>query len=191
WASACFRSSTMERLPRLAARNMAEMSALRGPTLREVSPEGDSILMTSAPWSASMPAAIGPDRTADRSSTRMPSSGPAMVRLLSLFTSRPDATSLRPGAGDRRPRTARHRPRKWACPTLRPRRRHRFPAAAFPWLRAAAAPWRDPAWRDPGRRWPRPAPLARRYWAAWRVHGAIRISRARNAWQARDRDQIG
>ena len=55
--------------------NIADMSPLAGPMRRLRSPPGGSTLMTSAPWSASSAVHIGPDSTADRSSTRMPCSG--------------------------------------------------------------------------------------------------------------------
>lgn len=47
--ASCFRSMTMERLPRLAAMYMADMRPLAGPIMRVVSPSGGSTLMTSAP----------------------------------------------------------------------------------------------------------------------------------------------
>ena len=68
----------MERLPRLEAMNMADKSPLAGPIMREVSPSWDSTLMTDAPWSHSMAAAIGPESTVDRSRMRTEARGSVM-----------------------------------------------------------------------------------------------------------------
>src|SRR5262245_14715484 len=50
--------------------------------VRRRSPAGGSILMTSAPWSASVREQIGPTTTEVWSMTRMPASGPLLIRIL-------------------------------------------------------------------------------------------------------------
>ena len=77
-ASGFFRSTHSERLPRLQAKKPGGRP-LRPVAMRRISsPAGDSTLMTSAPWSASMAAATGPDTMVVKSTTRTPSSGPAI-----------------------------------------------------------------------------------------------------------------
>ena len=75
-ASGFFRSMHRERLPRLQAKKPAVRPLRRRPMRRVSSPEGDSTLMTSAPWSARMAAAMGPDTMAVKSTTRTPAKGP-------------------------------------------------------------------------------------------------------------------
>ena len=59
------------------------------PNMRAGSPSGGSILMTSAPQSASIPPAAGPATQTPSSTTLMPSSGPAIITPSeSYFTSR-------------------------------------------------------------------------------------------------------
>jgi hypothetical protein len=70
----------MDRLPRLATQNMPDIPLRLLPSHRRMSPiPGGSTLTTSAPWSARSVAVNGPDTTADTSSTRTPSRGPAIT----------------------------------------------------------------------------------------------------------------
>ena len=64
----------------LAAANNAPFSPLRGPINRALSGRsGDSILITSAPWSPNKDPAKGPDTIVDRSITFTPSRGPFIL----------------------------------------------------------------------------------------------------------------
>ena len=66
------------RLFRLHDRNEADIPLLMLPKFRMRSPRGDSILMTSAPWSASSMVATGPATMVVRSRTRTSWRGPAI-----------------------------------------------------------------------------------------------------------------
>ena len=78
--SAVLRSTQSERFERLQDRKVADMPRWMTPYWRMMSPAGASILITSAPWSASIMVATGPETMVVRSSTRMPSSGPGMAQ---------------------------------------------------------------------------------------------------------------
>src|ERR1700760_4922952 len=78
-SAGAFRSNATERLLRFQIMNGALSPLTKGGMPRALSPApGCSILTTSAPWSASIIAQYGPDRCEVRSSTRSPSSAPAM-----------------------------------------------------------------------------------------------------------------
>ena len=83
--SSCRTFSAMLRLPRLSSSNggligtSMPAAVLNRPRIG--SPVGGSILITSAPQSAMMPAAAGPATQKPSSTTRMPASGPVMPRL--------------------------------------------------------------------------------------------------------------
>ena len=96
-----FRSSAMDFLPRLKLRNLPFMPGERPlpASWRSKSPPGLSSLITSAPCSARTPVQTGPTTTEERSSTRIPASGPLMV-LPSKFTA---AASHGSAAGQIRP----------------------------------------------------------------------------------------
>ena len=76
----------MLRLPRLSSSKggligtSIPAAVLNSPRIG--SPVGGSILITSAPQSAMMPAAAGPATQKPNSTTRMPSNGPDMRRLI-------------------------------------------------------------------------------------------------------------
>src|SRR5438445_5400972 len=85
-ASSFSRSRTMPRLPRLSSSN-GGLSAAGAPSAeakrpRKGSPAGGSILITSAPQSASSAAQDGPATQSPISTTLMPFSGPAIACLL-------------------------------------------------------------------------------------------------------------
>jgi len=72
----------MLRLLRLTARKYADAPSTKGgPKPRHSSPSGDSILMTSAPWSPSIWPQNGPARTREASMTRRPASAPPLSLL--------------------------------------------------------------------------------------------------------------
>src|SRR6185437_11580966 len=78
--SACFlKSITTERLLRFQVMNGALSPLTKGGMLRAESPVGGSILMTSAPWSASIIAQYGTERWLVRSRTRRWSSAPGIL----------------------------------------------------------------------------------------------------------------
>src|SRR6188472_3608611 len=81
-----FRSRTIPRLLRFIIRNEADSSpTLGGTDLRVSSPSGVfSILMTSAPMSASMSVQVGPAITCVRSTTFSPVNGPVMMNVSPL-----------------------------------------------------------------------------------------------------------
>ena len=80
--SAVFRSMVTERLLRLRLRNEAEKPLLAVAVgARVVACRGSSTLITSAPWSARIMVAHGPDSIEVRSTTRMPANGP-MINVL-------------------------------------------------------------------------------------------------------------
>src|ERR1700722_18506935 len=70
WPVSDVRSTQMLRLPRL------RLAKYESPTCREMSPPGGSILMTSAPRSASIIVAYGPANIWPISRIRMPARGP-------------------------------------------------------------------------------------------------------------------
>src|SRR5438105_1515490 len=69
------RSSTIERLPALTCEYSPERPRITLPNACETSVPGSSARTTSAPWSARIRPANGPDTARDRSSTRRPSRG--------------------------------------------------------------------------------------------------------------------
>ncbi|MNC87417.1 hypothetical protein D3C83_31440 [compost metagenome] len=79
---ASFKSSTMLRLLRFKCRNLAPMPGVTDfPFITRIrSPDFDSTLITSAPWSARIWVASGPTTTEVRSTTRTPSRGPPAMR---------------------------------------------------------------------------------------------------------------
>src|SRR3990167_2124533 len=74
-ASGFLRSSTIERLPALSWPNIVPAPSRCTGRLRMRSPSGDSILITSAPMSASNRLQCGPAMVVEKSRTRRPSSG--------------------------------------------------------------------------------------------------------------------
>ena len=83
--SPVLRSRVMERLLRLRLRNCAENPRCRLLSERVWSPcAGSSTLITSAPWSARIIVAHGPDSIEERSTTRMPAIGPIRYSCKSL-----------------------------------------------------------------------------------------------------------
>src|SRR4051812_31217761 len=75
--SGWWRSSAIERLPRLHVKYSALIPLTDTPTQRPRSPiPGRSTFTTSAPWSAMSAAAYGPVSAIEKSRTRMPRSGP-------------------------------------------------------------------------------------------------------------------
>ena len=103
------RSSVMDRLPRLAMWNIADMSPCRVPEKRARSgADARSILITSAPRSARMPAASGPESDVVTSRTLIPCSGP-------LTWHPPDLPAGKSAAPGQVPGT-RRRPRKHPAP---------------------------------------------------------------------------
>src|SRR6478752_2456073 len=75
--SGWWRSSAIERLPRLHVKYRALMPLTATPTQRPRSPmPGRSTFTTSAPWSAMSAAAYGPVSAIEKSRTRTPRSGP-------------------------------------------------------------------------------------------------------------------
>src|ERR1700758_366054 len=74
------------------------------PNIRPGSPLGGSILITSAPQSARMPAAAGPATQTPSSTTLMPSTGPAMAKFLP--SNHADRTHPRGWCGSARPELA-------------------------------------------------------------------------------------
>src|SRR5579871_3207372 len=79
--SAALRSTAIERLLRLKARNFDDIAPERDgpPSRRNRSPSSGSSLTTSAPWSARVWVHTGPTTTAVRSSTLTPASGPPVI----------------------------------------------------------------------------------------------------------------
>ena len=68
-------------LPRLELANELVTPPMSWPMRRTMSPAGGSTLMTSAPWSASIMVATGPEIMAVRSTIRIPASGPGIARF--------------------------------------------------------------------------------------------------------------
>src|SRR5205807_4202566 len=84
-ALGCFRSRVIERLLRLLLRNPAVNPPRRLAPERVESPmPGASTLITSAPWSARIIVASGPETFEVRSTMRYPWSGPGMAHLSRL-----------------------------------------------------------------------------------------------------------
>ena len=80
-----FRFTPMDFLPRLCSVKMPVMPFFWLPRCRIMSPTpGDSTFVTSAPWSASIIAASGPEIMTDRSTTLTPASGPVLLLMLVL-----------------------------------------------------------------------------------------------------------
>src|SRR5277367_4078958 len=83
WPVSDVRSTQMLRLPRL------RLAKYESPTCREMSPPGGSILMTSAPRSASIIVAYGPANMWPISRIRMPARGPEDRVFVGPVTERP------------------------------------------------------------------------------------------------------
>ena len=93
-AAGLFRSRAIDRLLRLLLRNDAVNPARRLPPARVASPpSGASTLITSAPWSARIIVASGPETFDVRSTTRYPCSGPGIWQPLGLAKQPPDQTT--------------------------------------------------------------------------------------------------
>ena len=111
----CWRSSTMLRLPRFTFANIEVKPPRRYHSYRSKSPRpGGSTLMTSAPWSANIMAASGPEMTAEKSTTRIPASGPGILKQLAGEEEK-----------DHRPRFRASRPRTRELKRRRERSRRR------------------------------------------------------------------
>src|SRR6185503_1294393 len=98
WPAACLRSITIERLLRFKCRNLAPMPGVTDFPfrLRTRSPDLDSTLITSAPWSARIWVHNGPTTTDVRSTTCTPSSGPPDICLFHVLA---DPHARHTGAG--------------------------------------------------------------------------------------------
>src|SRR5437762_8471669 len=81
-ASGRLRSSTIERLPALSWPNIVPAPSRCTGRLRMRSPSGDSILITSAPMSASRRLQCGPAMVVEKSSTLRPCSGRGFVSVI-------------------------------------------------------------------------------------------------------------